>query len=90
MAKNLGLHLSIDECMYCGVLYTFVSNKDAHGGRRAVVSPSCQGQAGGGRWFLLLVRDKRAEGGAFSFLSGTSGRRVMLSPSCQAGAGFEV
>ena len=38
MAKNLGLHLSIDECMYCGVLYTFVSNKDAHGGRSAVIA----------------------------------------------------
>jgi len=38
MAKNLGLHLSIDECMYCGVLYTFVSNKDAHGGRGAVIA----------------------------------------------------
>ena len=38
MAKNLGLHLSIDECMYCGVLYTFVSNKDAYGGRGAVIA----------------------------------------------------
>ena len=33
IAKNMGKHLSIDECMYCGRLYTFVSNKDAHGGR---------------------------------------------------------
>ena len=38
LAKNLGLHLSIDECMYCGELYTFVSNKDAHGGRGAVIA----------------------------------------------------
>ena len=38
MAKNLGLHLSIDECMYCGELYTFVSNKDAPGGQGAVIA----------------------------------------------------
>ena len=37
-SKNLGLHLSIDESMYCGVLYTFVSNKNAHGGQGAVTA----------------------------------------------------
>ncbi|MBR2238178.1 MAG: transposase [Prevotella sp.] len=38
LAKNMGLHLSIDECMYCGELYTFVSNKDAHGGQGTVIA----------------------------------------------------
>lgn len=38
IAKNMGAHLSIDECMYCGTLYTFVSNKDAHGRRGAVIA----------------------------------------------------
>jgi hypothetical protein len=37
-AKNMGRHLSIDESMYCGRLYTFVSNKDAHGGRGTVIA----------------------------------------------------
>lgn len=38
LAKNMGWHLSIDEAMYCGKLYTFVSNKDAHGGRGTVIA----------------------------------------------------
>lgn len=38
LAKNMGGHLSIDESMYCGKLYTFVSNKDAHGGRDTVIA----------------------------------------------------
>ena len=38
----LGRHLSIDESMYCGRLYTFVSNKDVPMADGAQSSPSLQ------------------------------------------------
>ena len=36
--EQFSRHLSIDESMYCGRLYTFVSNKDAHGGRGTIIA----------------------------------------------------
>ena len=60
IAKNMGMHLSIDECMYCGRLYTFVSNKDAHGGRGTLIAIIAGVRAETVlRWLLELPRELR-------------------------------
>ena len=60
IAKNMGMHLSIDECMYCGRLYTFVSNKDAHGGRGTIIAIIAGVRAETVlRWLLELPRELR-------------------------------
>ena len=54
------MHLSIDECMYCGRLYTFVSNKDAHGGRGTLIAIIAGVRAETVlRWLLELPRELR-------------------------------
>ena len=60
IAKNMGKHLSIDECMYCGRLYTFVSNKDAHGGRGTVIAIIAGVKAATVlRWLLEIPEEER-------------------------------
>ena len=59
-AKNMGRHLSIDESMYCGRLYTFVSNKDAHGGRGTVIAIIAGVKAATVlRWLLEIPEEER-------------------------------
>ena len=60
IAKNMGMHLSIDESMYCGRLYTFLSNKDAHGGRGSIIA-IIEGVRAETvlRWLLELPRELR-------------------------------
>ena len=60
MAKNMGRHLSIDESMYCGRLYTFVSNKDAHGGRGTIIAIIAGVKAETVlRWLLEIPEEER-------------------------------
>ena len=60
IAKNMGRHLSIDECMYCGRLYTFVSNKDAHGGRGTIIAIIAGVKAATVlRWLLEIPEEER-------------------------------
>lgn len=60
MAKNMGRHLSIDETMYCGRLYTFVSNKDAHGGRGTIIAIIAGVKAKTVlRWLLEITEEER-------------------------------
>ena len=60
MAKNMGRHLSIDETMYCGKLYTFVSNKDAHGGRGTIIAIIAGVKAETVlRWLLEIPEEER-------------------------------
>ena len=59
-AKNMGRHLSIDESMYCGRLYTFVSNKDAHGGRGTIIAIIAGVKAATVlRWLLEIPEEER-------------------------------
>ena len=59
-AKNMGRPLSIDESMYCGRLYTFVSNKDAHGGRGTVIAIIAGVKAATVlRWLLEIPEEER-------------------------------
>ena len=56
----LGKHLSIDECMYCGRLYTFVSNKDAHGGRGTIIAIIAGVKAATVlRWLMEIPEEER-------------------------------
>ena len=59
-AKNMGRLLSIDESMYCGRLYTFVSNKDAHGGRGTIIAIIAGVKAATVlRWLLEIPEEER-------------------------------
>ena len=59
-AKNMGRHLSIDESMYCGRLYTFVSNKDAHSGRGTIIAIIAGVKAATVlRWLLEIPEEER-------------------------------
>lgn len=56
----MGRHLSIDETMYCGRLYTFVSNKDAHGGRGTIIAIIAGVKAETVlRWLLEIPEEER-------------------------------
>lgn len=60
MAKNMGRHLSIDESMYCGRLYTFVSNKDARGGHGTIIAIIAGVKAETVlRWLLEIPEEER-------------------------------
>ena len=60
MAKNMGRLLSIDETMYCGRLYTFVSNKDAHGGHGTIIAIIAGVKAETVlRWLLEIPEEER-------------------------------
>ena len=60
IARNMGRHLSIDECMYCGRLYTFVSNKDAHGGRGTIIAIIAGVRAATVlRWLMEIPEEER-------------------------------
>lgn len=56
------MHLSIDECMYCGRLYTFVSNKEAHGGRGTIIAIIAGVKAETVLRWLLEIPEKERRG----------------------------
>ena len=58
----MGMHLSIDECMYCGRLYTFVSNKEAHGGRGTIIAIIAGVKAETVLRWLLEIPEKERRG----------------------------
>ncbi len=59
-AKNMSRHLSIDESIYCDRLYTFVSNKDAHGGRGTIIAIIAGVKAATVlRWLLEIPEEER-------------------------------
>ena len=60
--RFLGRHLSIDESMYCGSLYTFVSTNDAHGGRGTIIAIIAGVKAATVLSWLLEIPDEERRG----------------------------